>query len=192
MPRRISTIAVVVLLSACSSRSPHPVADAIPDVSASQQRTVSRSEFSWHWPLSVGIGTLGCDRGAVIFRSSGRSYALNEAASERGFAKIDPLWQPRPSGPPRNPLRRLKQHDRMQIFAQWMTCDGGSSGTSMTDPAACKKAIRDARGLSEADLTQIEAEGHERSWPPLERTERASLDPLIAAGLKLCAASTSG
>ncbi len=192
MPQRRWAMALVIVLNACSMPGPDTAADAIPDVSAQQQRTIWRSELKWLWPLSVGTGVIGCDQGAVIFRSAGKSYALNDAASARGFADIGPIWQARPSGPPRNPLRRLKQSDRMQIFIQSMACESRPSGAASVDPSACKQAIRARRGLSEAELTQIEAEGDERSWPPLERATRASLDPLIDTGLQLCAGAASG
>ena len=132
----------------------------------------------------MGIGAIGCDGGAVIFRSAGKSYALNDAAAARGFANVRPITQSLPSGPPRNPLLRIKQHERMQLFAQLMRCEPDVSGES----GVCTKAIRDRRGLSEDELKQIEVEGRERSWPPLDRDTRASLEPLIDAGLKLCPA----
>jgi hypothetical protein len=139
---------------------------------------VNRSEFRYAWPLSIGVGTLGCVGNAVVFRANGVSYALNEAAASRGFAAVAPIRQTQGSGPPANPLRRLTQDNRMRIFSAFAACEGANA-------ADCQRRVRIANALSEAEMTQIDAEGKERFWPPLE-PKRIDLQPLIDAGVKLC------
>jgi hypothetical protein len=70
----------------------------------------------------------------------------------------------------------------MNIFEQSVRCDRPQEASN-----ACKERIRERHRISQADLIQIEAEGRERLWPPLE-PERVSLDPLMEAGMKLCSA----
>lgn len=64
----------------------------------------------------------------------------------------------------------------MQIFT-------ASSGCA--DSHSCKQRLREVHAISPAELQQIEAEGLERSWPPLA-PNRVPLDPLIEAGSRLC------
>jgi Protein of unknown function (DUF2511) len=169
---RAALAAFLGLLAGCASEG---VPDPIPDIPAAQQRTTTRSEFDWRWPFSVGVGTLGCQSGAVVFRHRGTNYALNEAAAKRGHGSPQSITMPESSRPPSNPLSRLKQEDRMQIFAAASKCGA--------DP--CRERLREARGLSAEELKQIEDEGRERTWPPLPRKPR-DLAPLVEAGLKLC------
>ena len=171
---------VLALSSACSSGGARTIADPIPDIPRNQQRTIDRSELGLSWPLSVGTGTLGCSSGAVVFRAGGVNYALNDAARSRSLAAVDPIWQFQSSGPPSNPLKGVNQDQRMRVFSESAACDRGA------DASICKQRLRATARLSEADLKQIEAEGVERRWPPLERP-RIRIDPLVAAGLKLCA-----
>jgi hypothetical protein len=178
---------VILLLApfvACGSRSP-AIRDPVPGIPATQQRTVTRSDFRWHWPFAVGVGTLGCDSGAVVLQTGGVTYALNDAAKARGFASVQPLQISVSSGP-RNPLARLKQGTRMQIFARAIACSRMANESPST-ASACSQRLRDTHGLSDDELTQIEAEGAERRWPPLP-PEYRSLAPLVDAGLKLCPA----
>lgn len=170
---------ILVFLAGCR-QNPSPVADPIAEIPINQQRTLNRSEFRYKWPFTVGIGTLGCDSSAFVFRSNGVNYALNEAARARGFAPVDPIRRVQGSGPPSNPLPRLKQEQRMEIFAAAVGCDKDA------DPALCRKRLRATHTLSDADWDQIVAEGRERVWPPLS-PPMMSLDPLLDAGKKLCA-----
>lgn len=167
---------VVALLSAaCSGEgSPKPVADPIAGIPPSQQRVVSRNEFRLVWPFSVGAGTIGCLSEAVVFRAGGVNYGLNDAARSRGFAAVDPVWLTHHVAPS-NPLSRVTQERRMEIFAELSACDA----------AACRKLLLPRYTVSDDELKQIEAEGIERRWPPLA-PRRVSLDPIVDAGLKLC------
>ena len=94
-------------------------------------------------------------------------------------AGIEALRMPEPSGPPTNPLRRVKQSDRMAAFASMTACESHPSDD------LCPKATLERFGLSRDEWTQVKAEGMERRWPPLTR-QPMSLDPLIAAGRTLC------
>jgi hypothetical protein len=166
---------LAMLLGFVASCASDAIQDPIPDIPAAQQRTTTRSEFDWRWPFSVGVGTLGCEGGAVVFRHRGASYALNEAAAKRGYGSPQSITMLESSRPPTNPLSRLTQEDRMRIFADAAKCG--------VEP--CRSRLRTARGLTEAELQQIEGEGCERMWPPLVRKPR-DLAPLVEAGLKLC------
>jgi hypothetical protein len=176
-PRRIcGSIAGVLLLCSACGRTP-PIANPIPGVPLSQQRTVHQYELDGDWPFEVAVGTLGCRTGAVMFRSGTVTYALNDAARSR-FASPEAIRMFR-SVPPSNPLRGITQNERMRIFADASACDRG--------PAAlqCRQRLRERAGLSDADMKQIDAEGIERRWPPLQR-EWVPLDAIAAAGQRLC------
>jgi hypothetical protein len=71
----------------------------------------------------------------------------------------------------------------MSIFEESARCDRLHEVSN-----SCKERLREVHRISQADLIQIEAEGRERLWPPLE-PERVSLNPLMEAGMKLCSAS---
>lgn len=180
MPHRPWGLILLVLSTACGEGRSQRISDPIPDVPANQQRRVARVEFGWKWPLRVGVGTLGCISDAVVLRAGGVTYALNEAATSRGFASLDPIWATQSSGP-RDPLKRLTQDQRMRIFAEASACEKANP----TDPGGCKQRILETHRLSEQELKQIEAEGRERSWPPLPPMRR-SVAPLVDAGLTLC------
>jgi hypothetical protein len=180
MPHRPWGLILLVLSTACDGSRSQRVADPIPDVPANQQRTIARAEIGWKWPLSVGVGTLGCISDAVVFRAAGVTYALNEAATSRGFAPLDPIWAT-PSSGPRDPLKRLTQDQRMRIFAEASACEKAKPA----DQGHCQQRILETQGLSEQELKQIEAEGRERTWPPLSPMRR-SVAPLVDAGLTLC------
>ncbi|MCA1563912.1 MAG: DUF2511 domain-containing protein [Acidobacteria bacterium] len=168
--------------AACADGSPG-VSNPIPDLPLNQQRTVTRTDFNWEWPFTIGVGTLGCASGAVVFRSGNVTYALNDAAA-KGFASPRPIQLTVDAGP-RNPLARIKQDTRMQIFAQTVACRASASAEPSPASAPCTQRIRDTHGLTEDELKQIEAEGRERRWRPLP-AEYTSVAPLVDEGLKLC------
>lgn len=178
MPHRSWGLVLLVLFIACGGSRSQRIADPISDVPANQQRSVARSEFGWKWPLSVGFGTLGCISDAVVFRAGGVTYALNEAASSRGFAPLDPIWATQSTGP-RDPLKRLTQDQRMRLFAEASACEKAKAVDR------CKQRILETHALSEQELKQIDAEGRERTWPPLAPMRR-SVASLVDAGLTLC------
>jgi hypothetical protein len=191
MSQRARTVHVIVIAiviagsSAACQGGDEPIRDPIPDIPVSQQRAVARTDFDWKWPFSIGHGTLGCIDAAIVFRYDGKTYALNDAARSRGFALVDPIWRVQGPGWPRDPLRKLAQDDRQTVFKQLMACEGDGSVETRSQAALCKQNLARTRGLSGPELQQINAEGHERLWPPLER-ERASLAPLLEAGQQLC------
>jgi hypothetical protein len=78
----------------------------------------------------------------------------------------------------------------MRIFADAVACDRRFAGDSV-NVGMCKATVRRASHLTDSDLAQIEAEGTERTWPPLER-KPVSLQPLIDTGLRLCEAPAEG
>ena len=173
----------LAIVSACGSARSENLKDPIPEVPRQQQRTVDRSEFRWQWPFTVGTGTLGCVEGAIVFRSAGTNYALNAAARSRGLTSNESIRQIGASGPPSNPLRRLTQDNRERIFAESLACERTPGETVTTD--GCKRRLQEIRRVSAEELTQIEAEGHERSWAPLQPRPLA-LDAVLEAGSKLC------
>ena len=179
-----SFIAITGASAACQ-RADAPARALIPDIPASQQRAVARTDFDWKWPFSIGHGTLGCTDAAVVFRYDGKTYALNDAARARGFAIVDPIWRVQSPGWPSDPLQKLAQDDRQKVFAQLMACEGDGAIDTRPQAALCRQNLARGRGLTEPELKQISAEGHERLWPPLQR-ERASLAPLVEAGQQLC------
>jgi uncharacterized protein DUF2511 len=182
MAQRAWVIVLLVFVGGCNSRAQN-ITDPIPDIPVNQQRTATRSEFRWQWPFTVGAGTLGCASGAVVFRTGGVGYALNDAAAAKGFASATPL-QVTVSSAPQNPLARVRQDTRMQIFAQAVACNSGAR-ESLAAASDCRRRLRDTHGLSDDELKQIEAEGAERRWHPL-LPEYKTLAPLVEAGLKLC------
>ena len=171
MRLRYGLAVVAMSAAACGADGPGDLIDGFPPA---QQETVRRS--SWRaWPLSVVVGTLGCDRDAVVFRAAGTTYAVNDAARARGFAALDPILMPAPSPKPSNPLSRITQQDRTKIFEEASAC--GDRG--------CESQIRARYRLSEAELEQVKVEGRERVWPPLKR-QPASTKLLLDRGLLLC------
>jgi len=173
--RSIPGFVLLVAMAACGRESAR-INDPIAGVPLARQRAVSRTEFGFRWPLSVGVGVLACDQqGTILFRTQGTTYALT--ASGNRAADLAPYRILEPTGPPTNPLRRIKQNDRMAVFASVMSC--GPRDTS------CSNAALQRVGLTRDEWTQIETEGRERRWPPLTR-DPMPLDPLIAAGRPLC------
>jgi hypothetical protein len=175
--RTVGAALCTVLVAACG---PHgTIDDPVAGVPLSRQKAISRAGFGFRWPLSVGIGTLACDeKGALLFRTQGITYRLNKAASSA--PDIEPLRILAPSAPPSNPLRRMKQADRMEAFKSMMVC-----GSSERDDR-CAQTTLARLGLSPEEWTQVEAEGRERQWPPLTR-DLMPLDQLVTAGQALCA-----
>lgn len=184
MAQRLWTVVVVLMNIACSQDRSAAVAGRIPDIPENQQRVVTRGEFEWRWPFTGGVGTLGCASDAVVFRFDGVTYAVNDTAKSRGFVSIEPIRLTQSSGWPRDPLKRLPQDQRKQIFARFTACERHAA-RDPTGAAQCTQRLRQAHGLSAPELKQIEVEGLERLWPPLP-PKRVSLEPMIEAGRKLC------
>ena len=175
-------VLLLAVAAACVGGRPENVTGTTPQepitgIPGNEQRVVTVSEFGADWPLSVREGTLGCHLGAVVFRSGGSEYALNERATAPGRPFVSPIWRSSP-GPARNPLKRMPQDHRMQIFRDAVRCDGQAE-----QAPRCKALLRTGHGLTDAELVQIEVEGRQQVWPPL--THRP-LTPLLDAGLKLC------
>ncbi len=152
------------------------VADPIPDIPSAQQRTISRQDFRDRWPFEPGTGTLGCAEGAVVFRVQGLTYALNDAARSRGYPSVESLVVSQ-SRPPSRPLGRITQDQRMRIFRDAAACAPADAG--------CRQRLAVSRGLSAEELSQIEDEGRERSWPPLAAPRRSTTE-VVDAGRALC------
>lgn len=182
--RALAMAWVSVPLAAAACGPGANLADPIPEIPRAQQRTIDRSELRWQWPFTVGTGTLGCVDGAIVFRSTGTSYALNDLARSRGFASNESIRQIGASGPPSNPLSRLTQADRERIFAESIACE--RSPAQLVGTEGCKRRLLDVWHVGAEELTQIETEGRERLWPPLQR-KPLPLDAVLSAGSKLCA-----
>jgi hypothetical protein len=169
--------AALILLAACDRSA--TIRDPIEGIPLSRQRTISRADLGFRWPLSVGVGTLACDdAGMVLFRSQGITYLLD--GQRAGTHDIQALRMPEPAAPPSNRLKRLKQTEREEAFRQVTRCEANAA-----DEAGCRRAAVQRLDLSDAEWDQINIEGHERRWAPLSRGPM-SLDPLIAAGRALC------
>lgn len=178
-PRLLSCAALMVV-GACDRAG--TIRDPIENIPISRQRTISRSDLGFRWPLSVGAGTLACDdTEAIVFRNQGITYLLR--GQRAGTHDIQAVRMPEPAAPPSNPLKRLKQAEREEMFRQVSQCDSQAA-----NEAGCRRAAVQRFGLSDAEWDQIDVEGHERRWPPLSRGWM-SLDPLIAAGRALCQAT---
>ena len=169
------------LVLCCCSKSTPTIADPVEGIPLTQQRTIDRNELGYKWPFDVGTGTIACDGGALFFRAGGTTYALSRGAGTRGYADIDAIRRVQGSGPPSDPVARLTQDERMKIFAQSSACNSDYPGTV----SECKARIRARGNLSESELTRIEAEGAERSWPPL-KPPLMSLDAVNEAARQLC------
>ena len=66
---------------------------------ADSQQEISKQQFGAKWPLSVSSGMIKClpiGRGAVIFESQEKTYAVNGIAKgvarEYGFSNIEEIW----------------------------------------------------------------------------------------------------
>ena len=178
--RSLRAVMAVAALAACS-RQPPAVTDPVQGVPLAQQRTIDRAELGFKWPFDVGTGTIACDGGALFFRSGGTTYALSKGAGTRGYANVDAIRRVQGSGPPSDPVSGLTQDVRMKMFADVSAC--GNAGSQRA--AECRTRIRERGGVSESELTKIEAEGVERNWPPLPPV-LMSLDALAEAARQLC------
>jgi Protein of unknown function (DUF2511) len=182
----LASLALVaaVALAACG-RKEATVTDPVEGVPMHQQLTISRSEVGHTWPFTAGTGTLACDGGALFFRTGGTTYALSKGAGTRGYANVDTIRLVQGAGPPSDPVSRLTQDVRTKLFAQAAECASTSSTAESARVAECKARIRVRSGITESELTRIEAEGVERNWPPLPPV-LMSLDSMIAAARQLC------
>jgi len=176
--RCVHPIAVSVFVLASCGGSAGRVSNPIAGMPSAQQRTVSRLDFQDEWPFTAGEGTLACQDGAVAFRAGNTTYALNEAARARGYASIEPLRVTQ-SAAPTNPLRRVRQDQRTQIFGELASCK--TAGNVLE----CRRRVADRHGLSPDEAQQIDVEGNERRWPPLT-PQRMSIQKVVDAGLALC------
>ena len=68
-----------------------------------------RNELGYKWPFDVGAGTIACDGGALFFCAAGTTYALSRGAGTRGYADIDAIRRVQGSGPPSDPVSRLRR-----------------------------------------------------------------------------------
>jgi len=177
MGRRTLSFTAIAILAACGTHD--RVSDPIQGVPQARQRTISRAQYGFRWPLTPGRGTLACaESGVILFRAGGVTYVVQ--GQRRGASDIAPLRIPEPSAPPSNPLKRMTQDARMEAFAALRRCSAAD-----TDDA-CSRTARARFGLSIEDARLIEAEGRERRGPPLTRGVM-SLDALVDAGRALCA-----
>jgi hypothetical protein len=169
-------LAVAALLTACGS--PDRPNDPIDGIPPARQMTISRAQLGFRWPLTPGTGTLACAKdGAILFRAGGVLYAV--AGSWPGAADITPIRAREPSPPSSNPVKRLKQNERMDAFVSLERCASARSENE------CRRIVQQRFGLSAEEARLIEAEGQERRWPPLDRAFM-TLGPLAAAGRRLC------
>jgi hypothetical protein len=173
---RVLLAVALGVLAACGSRD--RVSDPIDGVSLARQRTISRAQLGFRWPLVPGTGTLACaDDGVILFRASGVTYIVQ--GERAGAADVSPLRLPEPSPPPSNPLKRLTQNVRMDAFASLERC------RSQADADRCLRSVQERFALSPDEVRLIEHEGQERRWPPLPRG-LMPLDALVQAGRALC------
>jgi len=184
MLRVAMTGLAVISLAACGRQAPL-VEDPIENLPLAQQRTITRNEVGYKWPFNMGAGTIACDAGALFFRADGTTYALSRGAGTRGYANVDAIRRVQGSGPPSDPVSRLTQEVRMKLFADVSACATGAGSSGSQRAAECRSRIRERSGISEPELTRIEAEGVERNWPPLPPI-LMSLDPITEAGRLLC------
>jgi hypothetical protein len=176
MSGRILSFAAIALLAACGSQD--RVSEPIDDIRPVRQKTITRAQLGFEWPLSPGIGTLACpDDGAILFRTGGVIYGVS--GSHPGAADITPLRVHEPSPLPSNPVRRVTQNVRMDAFALLERCRASGQED------ACSRSVQERFGLSGEEARLIQAEGQERRWPPLARN-LMSLEPLVAQGRALC------
>ena len=66
---------------------------------ADSQQEISKQQFGAKWPLSVPSGMIKClpiGRGAVVFESQEKTYAVNGIAKgvarKYGFSNIEEIW----------------------------------------------------------------------------------------------------
>lgn len=89
-----STVTALILVAGIMLLSAAPPVDAA--------RVVRAQELGSRWPLSVTDGEIDCVPGqqvgsvrvdAAVFRTKGKTYALNGAARQRGYLPIEPIWK---------------------------------------------------------------------------------------------------
>lgn len=95
-----STIIKLCALVACGAAL--GTAHALPPTDA----TVSSTDMAGQWPLTVGSGVVGCERGiAIKFMAGGKTYALNGSAmgysKKMGFGwhPVAAIWRDNPDIP---------------------------------------------------------------------------------------------
>ena len=154
-PSRIPLLIAGLAVAAACGGKPAAVDDPVPGIAPTQQRTITRSEVGYKWPFAVGVGTIACDGGALMFRAGGTTYALSRGAGTRGYANIDAIRQVQGSGPPSDPLPGLNQDVRMKLFAQSYGCGTADDDAGKRRVAECKARIREVNKLTESDLTRI-------------------------------------
>jgi hypothetical protein len=180
-----AVVSIAALSQAGCGRSTPAVVDPVPEVPPVQQRTITRSELGYQWPFIVGVGTVACDGGVLAFRSGGTTYALSREAGSRGYANVDAVRAVQGSGPPSDPVSRLTQDVRMKVFAETSACGNATDAAQSRRVSDCKTRVRERSGVSDSELTRIDAEGVERNWPPLKPV-LVSLDAVITAAGRLC------
>jgi hypothetical protein len=178
------TVTGFAALAGCGREAP-AVADPVEGVPLTQQRNIDRHEIGFRWPFTPGVGTIACDGGALFFRTAGTTYALSKGAGTRGYADVDAIRRVQGSGPPSDPVSRLTQELRMQLFARLSACAAPPGTPEARGVDECKARIRERGGLSESEQTRIEAEGVERNWPPLQPV-LMKLDAVTDAARQLC------
>ena len=181
---RCAGLAASIATAGCRAGAP-PVADPVEGVPLAQQKPITRNELGYKWPFNIGVGTIACDGGALFFRADGTTYALSRSAGTRGYANVDAIRRVQGSGPPSDPVSRLTQGVREKVFAELSACGDAAGATGSQRTAECKAHIQKRAGLSETELTKIEAEGVERNWAPRPPI-LMSLDPITEAGRLLC------
>lgn len=105
--KKIIYVAAIVVLFCVGCGSPSS------DVRSTESGSeVTRAQLGDDWPLTVDRGVVDCiDGNAAIFSTGGNTYALNGAATQKGYQRIDSIWRdnPDPNLPKMNigPLLRL-------------------------------------------------------------------------------------
>lgn len=63
-----------------------------------KDKPVKQGEFGDAWPFTVASGSVACERGAgAIFKTNGKTYALNGMAKSMGFQELTPIWRINPA-----------------------------------------------------------------------------------------------
>lgn len=90
----LTTLTVLTMLSAtgCGDLHQHDKAAGTTDFPAKHSQRRTRNQLVNTWPLIADAATLACHTdNAVTVEVKRRRYALNEIATEDGFASIDPV-----------------------------------------------------------------------------------------------------
>jgi len=93
MHRIVILVAPILILCGCD--------ESTTSSDASHRVRVTESEYGDKWPLTVDSGEIECiDDYFIVFHvTNGKTYALNGAATSRGFPEIDPIWRDNPNLP---------------------------------------------------------------------------------------------